>query len=157
MENFSSQDKPLVLVADDMRDTADVYCLLLSSAGYRVSRAYDGLTALSLAKVTKPDAAVLNYRMPGLSGLQVLAELREAGVQTKVILTSGTCDFNELAFRSSSRVGRAGLRLAGRLAVSIGVKSPRGRRRRVPASPLRGSRSRAPAAFASGARSRSAS
>jgi CheY-like chemotaxis protein len=100
MENFSSQDKPLVLVADDMRDTADVYCLLLSSAGYRVSRAYDGLTALSLAKVTKPDAAVLNYRMPGLSGLQVLAELREAGVQTKVILTSGTCDFNELAFRA---------------------------------------------------------
>ena len=89
-----------MLVADDARDVADVYCLLLSAAGYRVSRAYDGLTALSLAKVTKPDVAFLNQNMPGMKGLEVLAELRLAGVRTKVIITSAERAFAELAFRA---------------------------------------------------------
>ena len=89
-----------ILVADDARDVADVYSFLLTAVGYRVSRAYDGLTALALAKATKPDAAILNFDMPGLTGLQVLRELREAGVKTKVIITSGTSAFNELAFKA---------------------------------------------------------
>ena len=100
MNPLPFETRPRILVADDARDVADVYCFLLSAAGYRVSRAYDGLTALSLAKVTKPDAAVLNQNMPGLTGLQVLRELREAGVQTKVIITSAAGAFNELALRA---------------------------------------------------------
>jgi DNA-binding response OmpR family regulator len=100
MNDLPFESRPRVLVADDARDVADVYCLLLAAAGYRVSRAYDGLTARSLAVVTKPDVAVLNYGMPGMDGLQVLRELREAGVRTKVILTSATSAFNELAFRA---------------------------------------------------------
>jgi CheY-like chemotaxis protein len=100
MTNKNFENTPRILVADDSRDVADIYCFLLTAVGYRVQRAYDGLTALSLAKVTKPDAAILNFSMPGMTGLQVLRELREAGVKTKVIITSGTAAFNELAFRS---------------------------------------------------------
>ncbi|MFI5350725.1 MAG: response regulator [Elusimicrobiota bacterium] len=100
MEKNDFEAAPRILVADDSRDTADIYCFLLTAVGYRVQRAYDGLTALSLAKVVKPDAAILNFSMPGLTGLQVLRELREAGINTKVIITSGTKAFNELAFRS---------------------------------------------------------
>jgi DNA-binding response OmpR family regulator len=100
MNNLPFQSRPKVLVADDTRDIADVYCMLLASAGYQVSRAYDGLTAFSLAKVTKPDVAILNHGMPGMTGLQVLTELREAGVSTPVIITSATNAFNELAFRA---------------------------------------------------------
>jgi len=101
MEKFDrTSSAPRILVADDDRDVADVYSFLLTAVGYRVSRAYDGLTALSLAKVTKPDVAILNFGMPGLSGLQVLRELREAGVGTKVVITSGTPAFNELAFKA---------------------------------------------------------
>ena len=100
MEPFPLESRPRILVADDARDVADIYCFLLTAVGYRVQRAYDGLTALSLAKVTKPDAAILNFSMPGLTGLQVLRELREAGVKTKVVITSGTSAFTELAFRA---------------------------------------------------------
>src|ERR1700730_18318578 len=100
MDKRDFETTPRILVADDSRDVADIYCFLLRAVGYRVQRAYDGLTALSLAKVTKPDAAILNFSMPGMTGLQVLRELREAGVTTKVIITSGTAAFNELAFRS---------------------------------------------------------
>jgi DNA-binding response OmpR family regulator len=122
-------DAPSILVADDDRDVADVYCFLLTAAGYRVSRAYDGLTALSLAKVTKPDAAILNFSMPGLTGLQVLRELRGAGVKTKVIITSGTSAFNELAFRSIEEGAQACVqqpcppeRLLATVARSLGKK-----------------------------------
>ena len=100
MAKHDFETAPRILVADDSRDTADIYCFLLTAVGYRVQRAYDGLTALSLAKVVKPDMAILNFSMPGLTGLQVLRELREAGIKTKVIITSGTAAFNELAFRS---------------------------------------------------------
>lgn len=87
---------PRVLVADDARDTADVYGFLLGSVGYRVQRAYDGLTALTLAKVVMPDVAILNYSMPHLNGLEVLRELRACGVRTKVLITSGTMNFERL-------------------------------------------------------------
>lgn len=100
MENNDLRSRPRILVADDTRDTADVYCFLLSAAGYRVARAYDGLTAAALAKVTKPDIAILNQQMPGLTGLAVLKELRDAGSNVKVILTSGMDDFAALAERA---------------------------------------------------------
>ena len=38
MEKSDLTVKPRILVADDTRDTADVYCFLLSAAGYRVVR-----------------------------------------------------------------------------------------------------------------------
>jgi two-component system response regulator AdeR len=101
---MNNEPPPRILVADDARDVADLYCFLLSSAGYRVQRAYDGLTALSLAKVVKPDAAVLNFAMPHLTGLEVLRELRAAGVRTKVVVTSGTDDFEKL-YQSAIEAG----------------------------------------------------
>lgn len=100
MGNHDLRNTPRILVADDARDTADIYCFLLSAAGYRVARAYDGLTAHALAKVTKPDLAILNYRMPGMSGLAVLQQLRKEGSPTKAIITSGTEDFASLAERA---------------------------------------------------------
>lgn len=95
-----SSAAPRILVADDARDIADIYCFLLSAAGYRTARAYDGLTALSLAKVTKPDLAILNNGMPGMNGLDVTRELRVCGVETKIVVTSACVDFNALAVRS---------------------------------------------------------
>lgn len=89
--------KPRILVADETRDLADVYGFLFTSAGYRVSRAYDGLTAAALAKVTRPEIAILNEMLPGVSGLGVLQELRAAGSRTKVIITSGADEFAALA------------------------------------------------------------
>lgn len=100
MEKRDKAVKPRILIADDTRDTADVYCFLLSAAGYRVARAYDGLTALALAKVTKPDIAILNQNMPGMTGLTVLQELRQQGCGVKVIITSGIDDFAALAERA---------------------------------------------------------
>ena len=92
--------KPRILVASETKDLADVYAFLFTAAGYRVSLAYDGHTAAALATVTKPDVAILDQHLPGLTGLGVLRELRAAGVGTKVIITSGMDDFAALVKRA---------------------------------------------------------
>lgn len=45
--------------------------------GYGFLEASDGMEALELARVHKPDAVVLDLMLPGLSGLDVLSRLRE--------------------------------------------------------------------------------
>lgn len=92
--------KPRILIADEVHDLADVYGYLFSAAGYRVCLAYDGLTASALAKVVRPEVAIVNYRLPGLSALAFLKELRDAGARTKVIVTSSMNGFSALAERA---------------------------------------------------------
>lgn len=102
---------PRVLVADDTRDVADIYCFILSAVGYDVARAYDGVTALALAKATKPDALVLNYGMPTMSGLDVLRELNASGFRAKTIITSATAAFPDLEAKAAAAGAYACLQL----------------------------------------------
>lgn len=113
MRKHNVRVTPLILVADDERDMADVCCVILTAAGYRVQRAYDGLTAAALAKAGKPDVAILNYQMPGMTGLGVLREMREAGLATQVIITSGTDDFTGLADKAMAAGAQACVRQPG--------------------------------------------
>lgn len=100
MRRHDSTPKPRILIADAVHDLADVYGFLFTAAGYRVLRAYDGLTAAALAKVVRPEVAILSEHLPGLTGLGVLRELRGAGASTKVVITSAMDGFAELAGRA---------------------------------------------------------
>jgi DNA-binding response OmpR family regulator len=102
MRKHDNSVRPRILIADETRDLADVYGFLFTAAGYRVLRAYDGLTASAFAKVLKPDIAILNNYLPGLTGLALLQDLRAAGSATKVIITSSLDDFAALAARARS-------------------------------------------------------
>lgn len=95
-------NRPLVLVADDSRDTADIYAFLLQSTGYRVAVAYDGLTAAALAKTTRPDLVLINFLMPGMTGLEVTKELRAEGFAGRIVITSGTDEFAMLCERAKA-------------------------------------------------------
>ncbi len=75
-----------VLVADDDRGMSFFLTELMGKEGYRVVTACDGHQALeALAKET-PDAALLDVRMPGLDGLEVLRRAREMGSRTQFIM-----------------------------------------------------------------------
>jgi DNA-binding response OmpR family regulator len=77
-----------VLVADDEQDIVEIVRFRLEHDGYRVLTASDGETALQLARDEHPDLCVLDVMMPKLSGLEVLAQLRDdpATASTRVIL-----------------------------------------------------------------------
>ena len=65
-----------VLVADDDRDIRDLVAFKLTQAGYWVLTVADGTVALSTLLEQRPDLAVLDVMMPGLSGLDVCRAVR---------------------------------------------------------------------------------
>ena len=66
-----------VLVSDDDPDIRELVRYLLEDAGFQVSTAADGPTVLAAAAADPPDLVVLDVMMPGLSGLEVCAALRD--------------------------------------------------------------------------------
>jgi putative two-component system response regulator len=83
-----------VLVADDHEATLVGLLGLLEAAGHTVLTARNGNDALRLAAAEQPDAVLLDVMMPGLSGTQVCAELKQAAATrlTPVVLISGCTD-----------------------------------------------------------------
>ena len=71
-----------VLVVEDERDIAALVAYHLTREGYRVSTAGSGDEALETASRERPDIVVLDLMLPGLSGYEVLQELRRrAGLE----------------------------------------------------------------------------
>jgi CheY-like chemotaxis protein len=67
-----------VLVADDLRDSADSLGLLIELMGHTVEIAYDGEAALSAAERFRPDIVLLDLGMPKLDGFEVSRRIRAA-------------------------------------------------------------------------------
>src|SRR3954471_5417986 len=65
-----------ILVVDDEPDITALVAYHLAKVGYRVSTAANGPEALKAAREERPDVVVLDLMLPGVSGHDVLAELR---------------------------------------------------------------------------------
>lgn len=68
----------VVLVADDDEDALAIVGDAISFMGYEVIEARDGDEAARVFKEAKPDLAVLDWMMPGLSGPEVCAEIKSS-------------------------------------------------------------------------------
>ncbi len=68
---------PRILVVDDEPDITGLVAYHLARAGYRVSTASNGKDALKSAREERPDVVVLDLMLPGVSGYEVLQELRK--------------------------------------------------------------------------------
>lgn len=67
-----------ILVADDDFTTIRILSVMLEQEGFELVLAEDGLTALDiLQQEDSPKIAVLDWRMPGLTGIEVIKELRK--------------------------------------------------------------------------------
>lgn len=84
-----SRKKEKVLVVDNDRDTCEIISAILESEGYPVNIAYDGETALGKIAEQKYDLMVLDYKLFGISGLNVLEKLNQTNPNLKVIMISG--------------------------------------------------------------------
>ncbi len=67
---------PTILVADDDPDIRNLVATKLRRANYDVVTAVDGAEALQVLAKTHVDLGVLDIMMPGLSGLDVIREIR---------------------------------------------------------------------------------
>jgi len=81
MENIEK-----ILIVDDEPDIAMILKLHLEDAGYQTIWAADGDAALDLIHSNVFPLVLMDIRMPGISGLDVLKQLRGEGVDTSVIM-----------------------------------------------------------------------
>lgn len=84
----SMTDHAVVLVVDDERYIVDLLTDLFQDEGYKVQRAYDGLSALDAIDREIPDLVVADVMMPRLDGLSLFNEIRERHADLPVILMS---------------------------------------------------------------------
>jgi len=79
-----------VLVADDNRDAGETLAMLLRLDGHEVHLATDGIEAVEVYTREKPDVAILDIGMPGLSGHEVARRIRELHLEPPVTLIAVT-------------------------------------------------------------------
>jgi CheY-like chemotaxis protein len=84
---------PLVLVVDDAADNREGYAQYLEYCGFRTMEAATGEEALKLAREHKPDAILLDLRLPYLDGLDVARTLRAEGFGNKPIVAMSASVF----------------------------------------------------------------
>ncbi|MGP7795664.1 response regulator [Sphingomonas sp. CLY1604] len=87
---------PLVLIAEDDRDIADIVRAYLEREGFRTVQANDGRTALDLDLALKPDIVVLDISMPVMDGWDVLSEVRRRGHTPVIVTTALDQDIDKL-------------------------------------------------------------
>ena len=68
-------EKPTILIVDDEWAIARAIEIRLRAQGYEVLLAHDGGEGLEAAQQHRPDAIVLDVRMPVMDGMEVLARL----------------------------------------------------------------------------------
>ena len=66
-----------ILVVDDHQDTLDMWAFFLRARGYEVLTAADGLAAVATAERERPDLAILDLTLPGLSGVEAGRRIRQ--------------------------------------------------------------------------------
>ena len=92
-----------ILVIDDDIHIGNMTQEFLTSKGFTVSRAYSGTEALLVLEHTRPDLILLDLMLPGLTGEQLLPQIKDipvivvsakADVADKVsLLMNGACDY----------------------------------------------------------------
>jgi DNA-binding response OmpR family regulator len=92
-----------VLVIDDETPVADTWVLILQQAGYDAAAAYSDPTALELVESFRPHVVVSDVVMPGMSGVEVCAQIQAQYPKCLVLLFSGPTTTNELLENAHTR------------------------------------------------------
>ncbi|HRN18150.1 MAG: response regulator [Trueperaceae bacterium] len=104
-----AKEPTIVLVADDIEGQRRVLEMLLSVDGYEVVTVDDGKEALEYLKENTPDIAILDVKMPHLSGIEVCDRMKRTPRLRDVPVIVLT------ALRDDHTLGQARLALADRI------------------------------------------
>jgi CheY-like chemotaxis protein len=77
-----------VLVVDDEPDAVELLQEFLTGKGYEVVSAFNGEEAIRRVKADRPHLILLDVRMPGMTGLEVLKQVRQIDQEVGVIMVT---------------------------------------------------------------------
>ena len=110
-------EAPSVLVVEDEPAQREVLVYNLEAEGYGVARAEDGDEALVLVQETQPDVIILDWMLPGVSGIEVCRRLKANSGTRSIPVSMLTARGEEAdrvrgltAPRTQTGTGRSGLR-----------------------------------------------
>ncbi len=84
---------PSILVADDNKEHCEAFGKVLGRAGYQVAVAADGQEALEILRGRPFDLVFADLRMPRLSGLDLLRNIRSMGPEVPVVIVTAYGDW----------------------------------------------------------------
>ena len=82
-------DRPSLLLVDDDKNLCQTLERALTRRGFAVTVAHDATQACALAQGNPPELAVVDLKMPGVSGLTVVKMLRELDAETSIVVLTG--------------------------------------------------------------------
>ncbi len=86
-----------VIIADDEAAIRNGLREVIHWADYNavvIDAVSDGLSALASIRRSRPDLVVMDIKMPGMDGLEVIRQAREEGILSRFLILSGYDDFN---------------------------------------------------------------
>jgi len=88
MKTSASTSGPIIVIDDD--ETMRRACqAALRRAGYEVETYADGASGLKRIEEIRPGVLIVDLKMPGVSGMEVIAQLKEMDVDTVVVVITG--------------------------------------------------------------------
>ncbi len=81
-----------ILIVDDEKDVLDVLKEMIELIGHRVTATVSPKEAVEIAGREKFDIIITDISMPGLTGWDLLAKIKEMGVSAPVLLISGRAE-----------------------------------------------------------------
>lgn len=99
---------PTILVIDDEKDLANLLKVTLDAEGFNVIVAHDGEEGLRRAREKPPDLIVLDIRMPGMDGFEVLEHLKDKDDTRAVPVVMFTTSLQESDRKKAYALGADG-------------------------------------------------
>jgi CheY-like chemotaxis protein len=89
MDLSQSSNKNRILIADDEADIGEVLSAVAEDLGFAVTYVSEGGQVVAKTNALNPDVIMLDLRMPGTDGVEVIRELARINCTAKIILVSG--------------------------------------------------------------------
>ena len=91
-------EKAKILIVDDAKDLSDAIGDILQFKGYQTIVSHDGASAITIALEEHPDLILLDLRMPGLTGFDVIRKLHEDdwGKTVKILMLTAVDRVDEI-------------------------------------------------------------
>ncbi|MDP4038945.1 MAG: response regulator [bacterium] len=95
----------VVLLVEDNDFVRKMYQFKLAKSGIEVIEAQDGESALKAIKEQKPDLVLLDIMMPGMSGIDVLKQLKKDKIVPKIPVIVLTNVMNQQSIEECKKLG----------------------------------------------------
>ncbi|AWB42886.1 two-component system response regulator [Paenibacillus sp. CAA11] len=79
-------ERKKVLIVDDQNGIRILLMEVFSSEGYQTFQAANGKLALEIVQKDNPDLVLLDMKIPGMDGLEILKHIKKVNPETKVIM-----------------------------------------------------------------------